>query len=49
MIDIKGFYEVALASSLITWIMFAICWTGPTTDNDQVKAERNDFVNVKPV
>ena len=29
--------------------MFAICWTGSTTDNDQVKAERNDFVNVKPV
>ena len=44
----NDFYEVALGSLLITWIMFAIGQTVSTSDNDQVKPGGKDYVNVKP-
>ena len=44
----KGFYSVALASLLITWIMFAIGQAVSTSDNDQVKTAGKDYLNVKP-
>ena len=44
----NDFYEVALGSLLIAWIMFAIGQTVSTSDNDQVKPGGKDYVNVKP-
>ena len=45
----KGFYYVALASLLITWIMPTIEQAVSTSDNDQVKPAGKDYFNVKPV
>ena len=44
----KDFYQVALASLLITWNIFTIEQAISTSDNDQVKAAGKDYVNVKP-
>ena len=46
----KDFYEVAPASSLITWNIFTIRLAVSTSDNDQVKAAGKNYVKImKPV
>ena len=44
----KDFYYVALASLMITWIMFTIGQAALTIDSDQVKPAGKGFLNVKP-
>ena len=47
--DAKGLYYAALASLLITWILFINGYAVSTSDNDQVQPAGKDYVNEKSV